>query len=177
MIPSSSNATPQYHMGMAMFLCRWSNGDFSIVDADDEDHAVELLDEFANADSAKIVPMLDCMFDFRLNDRGEIELAQIGSDTENAIREACYPELEKVIEDVDENEDGDCAPERLERIRVAVEHERTRQKVASPEPADTEAGKDLQREMDMARATANRVVQRKGAQIQESMKTDGKKVQ
>ena len=171
------NATPQYHVCMAMFLCRWTNGDFSLVDADDEDHAVELLDEFANADSAKIIPMLDCMFDFRLNDRGEIELAQIGSDTENAIREACYPELEEVIEDVDENEDGDCTPERLERIRVAVEHERTRQKVASPEPADTEAGKDLQQDMDMARATATRVVPRKGAQIQESMKTDGKKVQ
>jgi hypothetical protein len=161
---------------MAMFLCRWSNGDFSIVDADDEDHAVELLDEFANAHSAKIIPMLDCMFDFRLNDRGEIELGQIGSDTENALREACYPELEEVIEDVDENEGGDCTPERLERIRVAVEHERTRQKVASPEPADTEAG-DLQQGIDMARASANRVVQRKRAQILESMKTDGKKVQ
>ena len=153
-IPSSSNATPQYHMGMAMFLCRWSNGDFSIVDADDEDHAVELLDEFANADSAKIIPMLDCMFDFRLNDRGEIELAQIGSDTENAVREACYPELERSIADMEDKDDGDCTPERLERIRVAVEYERTRQKVASPEPADTEAGKDLQQDMDMARATA-----------------------
>jgi hypothetical protein len=38
---------------MAMFLCRWPNGDFSIVSAATKSDAVELLDEWGNAEQAK----------------------------------------------------------------------------------------------------------------------------
>ena len=166
-----------YDLPMPMFLCRWPNGDFTIVEADDEDHAIELLDEWENADSAVIIPMVDCMFNFRLNDGGDIELQEIGADTQEFIRETCYPELEKVINDVREKDGDVYTPESIERIRAAVEHERTRQDVVTPEPAETEMGKDLQRGMDMARVTANRAVQREGARILDFIKTDPKKIQ
>jgi len=163
---------------MPIFLCRWPNGEFSIVNANSKDHAVELLDEWANAESANITRMPECMFDFRLNDRGEIHLAGIGEATEEFVREKCYPELEHAL-DTAERDDGDFTPAGLERIRAAVEHERTRlyNTPHKPRLADTELGRDLQREMDMARATANRHVGRRAKEILQTMKIDGKKVQ
>ena len=163
---------------MPIFLCRWPNGEFSIVNANSKDHAVELLDEWANAESANITRMPECMFDFRLNDRGEIELSGIGETTEEFVREKCYPELEHAL-DTAERDDGDFTQAGLEQIRAAVEHERTRlyNTPHKPRPADTELGRDLQREMDMARATANRHVGRRAKEILQTMKIDGKKVQ
>jgi hypothetical protein len=161
-----------------MFLCRWPNGEFSIVSATSKDNAIELLDEWANAESAKITRMPDCMFDFRLNDRGEIHLAGIGEATEEFVRETCYPELEHAL-DTAERDDGDFTQAGLEQIRAAVEHERKRlyKDTTKPKLAETELGRDLQRELDMASATANRHVRRRGREILENMKIDGKKVQ
>jgi len=162
---------------MPMFLCRWQNGDFSIVSAKTKDDAIELLDEWGNAESATIIRMPECMIDFRLKDRGEIELAGIGEATEEFVRAECYPELEHAL-DTAERSDGDFTPAGLEHIRAAVEHERKRldKTPHEPKPADTEHGKKLQRN-DMATVTANRAVQRLGRQILEDTKTDGKKVQ
>ena len=163
---------------MPMFLCRWPNGEFSIVSATSKDHAIELLDEWANAESAKIMRMPDCMFDFRLNDRGEIDLAGIGEATEEFVREECYPELEHALDTAERN-DCDFTPAGLEHIRAAVEHERKRlyKDTTKPKPDETELGRELQREMDMASATANRHVRRRGREILENMKIDEKKVQ
>jgi hypothetical protein len=63
---------------MAIFICRWPNGEFSIVAARTKSDAIELLDEWGNAEQASLKQMPECMFDFRLDDRGQIELAQIG---------------------------------------------------------------------------------------------------
>jgi hypothetical protein len=129
-----------------MFLCRWTNGDFSYVNARTKDDAIESLDQFGNAEQATITRMPECLFDFRLNDRGEIVLAQIGAATEDFVRETCYPDLEQIILDA-RADDGEYTPEALERIRTAVEHERTRLSKDLPDakPADTEIGRDLQR--------------------------------
>ena len=82
---------------MAIYLCRWPNGDFSIVSAKTKSDAIELLDEWGNAEQASLTVMGDCMFDFRLNDSGEIELADIGGATDECIMEACDPELDKAF--------------------------------------------------------------------------------
>ena len=66
---------------MAIYLCRWPNGEFSIVNARTKGDAIELLDEWGNAEQASLTRMTDCMFDFRLSDEGEIELADIGEST------------------------------------------------------------------------------------------------
>jgi hypothetical protein len=49
---------------MAVYLCRWPNGEFSIVSARTKDDAIELLDEWGNAEQASLTRMTDCMFDF-----------------------------------------------------------------------------------------------------------------
>ena len=83
---------------MTVYLCRWPNGEFSIVSARTKDDAIELLDEWGNAEQASLTRMADCMFDFRLSDDGQIELAGIGEATEEYIMETCYPELQKATQ-------------------------------------------------------------------------------
>jgi hypothetical protein len=61
-----------------LYLCRWPNGDFSIVKADDRKTALLELDEWAGAEPAWLTPMEACMIDFRLSDKGEIELTEFG---------------------------------------------------------------------------------------------------
>ena len=74
---------------MAVYLCRWPNGEFSIVSARTKDDAIELLDEWGNAEQASLTRMTDCIFDFRLSDDGQIELAGIGEATEEYIMGTC----------------------------------------------------------------------------------------
>src|SRR6266851_3298849 len=82
---------------MAIYLCRWPNGDFSIVSARTKSGAIEMLDEWGNAEQASVTRMPDCMFDFRLDDDGQIELADIGEATHDYVMETCYPELDKAF--------------------------------------------------------------------------------
>ena len=54
--------------------------------------AIELLDEWGNAEQASVKRMTHCMFDFRLDDDGHIELTDVGGATQDLIMETCYPE-------------------------------------------------------------------------------------
>ena len=69
---------------MAIYLCRWPNGEFSIVSAKTKGAAIELLDEWGDAEQAFLLRMTDCMLDFRLGGDGQIELANIGESTMTA---------------------------------------------------------------------------------------------
>ena len=62
---------------MAMYLCRFPNGDFSIVSAATKEEAVILLDEWGNAEQASLKRMPEFMMDFRLRDDGQIELREV----------------------------------------------------------------------------------------------------
>src|SRR5215472_2196814 len=104
-----------------MYLCRWPNGDFSVVNAATKGEAIELLDEWGNAEEATVRRMGNCMFDFQLSDSGEIELAALGDATREFIMETCYPELQEALDDA-----GDDGRKSRERIRKAVERERKR---------------------------------------------------
>jgi hypothetical protein len=79
-----------------LYLCRWLHVEFSLVKADDRKDAVVQLDEWAGAEPTWLVPVDTCMVDFRLNDRGEIELVEFGEQTGEFIWEKCYPELDQV---------------------------------------------------------------------------------
>ncbi|MGA2260261.1 MAG: hypothetical protein ABSH28_02360 [Acidobacteriota bacterium] len=35
---------------MALYLCRWEKGDFSIIQTKNREHAIEMLDKVANAE-------------------------------------------------------------------------------------------------------------------------------
>jgi len=146
-----------------LYLCRWPNGDFSLVKADDRRDAVVQLDEWAGAEPARLVPVETCMIDFRLNDRGEIELAEFGEETAEFIWDHCYPELDEVLssEDVSKHVSGKRKREAANKIRRAVEHERKRlwNSQGKRTPAKTALGRELQKRLGTVGPVADRYVE------------------
>src|SRR5215831_3702137 len=110
-----------------------------------KDDAIELLDELGNAEQASLTRMSACMFDFRLGDNGQIELAGIGEAAEEYIMETCYPELQKALSAAE----GDDSDDSQRQIRGAVERERTRLGDDQPPatPAATQLGRDTQKQL------------------------------
>jgi hypothetical protein len=163
---------------MAIYLCRWPNGEFSIVNAKSKGDAIALLDEWGNAEQAWLTRMTDCMFDFRLDDDGQIELAAIGESSQDQIMEICYPELNKVLATVESDESGaDHSANGRERIRAAVELERTRLWKEQPpaKEAETQIGRDIQRQTGAAGVLVNRIVREAARKRLESKEGEGKR--
>src|SRR5882757_6840161 len=124
---------------MANYLCRWPNGDFSIVNAKNKGDAIEMLDEWGNAEQAILSPLTDCMFDFRLCDDGQIEVVDIGESTRDCIMETCYPDLNKAFATAEWDEAGLGYSEKgRNQIREAVELERTRLSGSQPPVKEAE---------------------------------------
>ncbi len=152
-----------------LYLCRWPNGEFSLVKAADRKDAVVQLDQWAGAEPAWLVPLETCMVDFHLNDRGEIELGEFGEETGEFIWEKCYPELERVLssEDVLKPGSGKRNRETANKIRRAVVHERNRlwhgQKEAIP--AKTAIGRELQKRLGTVGSVADQYVEFAADQI------------
>ena len=82
---------------MPVFLCRWPNGDLSIVAAKNREEAIIRLDEFGNADDADIFQTSDFVVDFKLNHQGKLELSEFGEATYEGIMEKGYPLLWKSL--------------------------------------------------------------------------------
>jgi hypothetical protein len=146
---------------MAIYLCRWPNGEFSIVNAKTKSDAIELLDEWGNAEQASLTRMADCMFDFRLRDDGEIELANVGETTEQLVMETCYPELGKAVATAESDDSGlGYSAKGLDQIRQAVELERTRLWEDQPpaKEAETALGREIQKQTGAASVLVNRIV-------------------
>ena len=83
---------------MPAFCARWPDGSFSIVDADDEVHALILLDELAD-EPAELWQMQSCLLDFELTDDGTFRLSQFGEDTGPEIMERAHPVLSVALAD------------------------------------------------------------------------------
>ena len=163
---------------MAIYLCRWPNGEFSVVSAKSKSDAIEMLDEWGNAEQASLTRMSDCMFDFRLDDEGEIVLADIGEATHDHLMRTCYPELEKALETAEWDDAGVAysADSRV-RIREAVESERKRlwsNQPPAPE-AQTEVGRQIQKQTGAASVVINQIVRRAATKRLKSKEGDGKK--
>ena len=143
------------------YLCRWPNGDFSFVTANTRREALVQLDEWAGAHPSQLFPVDSCMVDFRLNDLGEIELAQFGEETEYFIWETCYPELRTLPSNVTPDDGGEYTREAKESIRQAVRHERTRLWESQPEcpQAKTAIGRRLQKALRTVGPVADYYVQ------------------
>lgn len=144
---------------MPMFLCRWPNGEFSILSARNKSEAIIQLDEWGNAEQARLTRMDRCALDFRLNDRGEIELGEMSEATEDVVRRFCYPHLEEVLALAESAEVG-YTEKGYEAIRKAVEEERTREWDNQPpgKQADTQLGREVQRRTGAASVVVNRAV-------------------
>jgi hypothetical protein len=163
---------------MAIYLCRWPNGDFSIVNATTKTEAIELLDEWGNAERATISRMTDCMFDFKLGDDGHFELVDVGECTRDGVIERCYPELNKALAAVewDEGEENYSA-EGYRQIRAAVELERTRllENPPPPKEAETGIGREIQNQTDAPSVVVNRIVREAASKRLKTKEGEGKK--
>jgi hypothetical protein len=163
---------------MPIYLCRWPNGEFSIVNAGTKAEAIELLDEWGNAERAFISRMTDCMLDFRLADDGQFELANIGESTRECVMENCYPDLGKAIAATEWDEEGlDYSEQGHKRIREAVELERTRLWDSQPTPreADTGIGREIQKQTDAPSVVVNRIVREAARKRLKSKEGEGKR--
>jgi hypothetical protein len=161
-----------------LYLCRWPNGEFSLVKADDRRDAVLQLDEWAGAEPAWLVPIETCMVDFRLNACGEIELAEFGEETAEFVWEKCYPKLDEVLssEDVLKHLSGNRSPEAAKKIRRAVEHERKRlwNAEGKPTPAKTILGRELQKRLRTVGPVADHYIEIAANEILRAKDGNGK---
>jgi hypothetical protein len=66
---------------MPLYLCRWPNGDCSVIRAANKAEAIEMLDEVDNAEGCPLTPLSDFMVHFRLSDAGKIECEGFGEAT------------------------------------------------------------------------------------------------
>jgi hypothetical protein len=154
-----------------MYLCRWPNGEFSLVMAPTRREALIELDEWAPGHPGQLFPLDSCMLDFGLNDDGQIEFNQFGEDTEAFIWETAYPVLDEIRHsEALTGPDGQYTAEGRDLVRRSVEQERTRlwgNQPKGPE-AETEAGKQLQKQLGMAGPVADYYVQQTAKRILES---------
>jgi hypothetical protein len=153
-----------------VYLCRWPNGDFSLVTASTRREALVALDEWGGAHPTQLFPLDSCMVDFRLNDQGEIELEQFGEETERFVWETCYPELHTFLSSVLPEDGGEYPAEVKESIRGAVQHERARLWGNQPEcpQAKTEIGRTLQKRLRTVGPVADYYVEEMADRILES---------
>jgi hypothetical protein len=139
---------------------------------------LKLLDEWGNAEQASLTRMSDCMFDFRLDDEGQIELAEIGEATHDHMMRTCYPELEKALETAEWDDKGQTySAHSRARIREAVESERKR--LWSNQPpvteAQTEVGRRIQKQTGAASVVIDRIVRRTSTKRLQSKEGEDKK--
>jgi hypothetical protein len=154
---------------MALYLCRWENGDFSVIQAKNEEHAIEMLDEVANAEGLPLYAITDFMAHFRLTDEGIVELEGFGEAFGDHVRERVHP----VLGELDVSPD-DAAPEDKARIKTAVELERGRLKAGPAPQPDTELGKRVKTQTDLPTSFINRHVHALASEVLRKTKPKGK---
>ena len=145
---------------MPIFLCRWPNGDCSLVSARTKAEAIERLDEVANAEGCPITRLEHLQVHFRLTDEGQLALDGLGEAMEEEIFGSCYPELEQALADGDD-------------LAVAVSRERDRVQVAAVKVPQTELGQRAKRELDMPTTLVDRIVSTAAKQRLKSFKPRG----
>jgi hypothetical protein len=153
-----------------VYLCRWPNGDFSVVTASSRREAILALDEWGGAHPSYVHPIDSFMADFGLTDEGNIAFHTFGEETADIIWETCYPELREAIFGDDVVDDaGNVLPAAQERLREAVEHERKR--LWDNQPTDqsaTELGKRLAKQLGTSAVVADQYIKREARRILKS---------
>ena len=149
---------------MPLFLCRWSNGDCSVVWARNEEDAIVELDQVANAEGCPITQVRTFQVHFVLTDRGELALEGFGDGTREAFMSFAYPVLDQALSDVygDGAYDGyeSLPPDRRAAIAHAVEQERRRIDLEETQIAEpqTERGREIKNQTDMPTVLIDRIV-------------------
>ena len=129
-----------------------------------------MLDEWDNADLAELMQIRNFMVDFRLTDRGELELQEFGEGVLDEIWERAYPVLSQA------RLDAELTPSGEEMIRSAVKAEKQRLSGKKKRKlADTELGKTLQGQMGAPAALANRYVRQAATEMLKKSPGSGRK--
>lgn len=149
---------------MPLFLCRWPNGDCSVVWAPNKDDAIVELDQVGNAEACPITQIRAFQIHFVLNDQGKLALEAFGEGTEEEMISLAYPVLARALSDAHLEEadetDEDLRPDRLAAIAKAVEAERhrlARDQTQTPEPV-TELGRNVKQQTDVPTVLVDRIV-------------------
>jgi hypothetical protein len=111
---------------MPIYLCRWPDGDVSLIDGEDEPDILLALDEIGDPSDVTITELeVPLSITLRLNDSGELVLAPVQGHFMFQVKEDAYPAL-TAVEDaiIEERGSQDWTPEDLEKVRQAVILER-----------------------------------------------------
>ena len=164
---------------MPLYLCRWPNGDCSVVWARTKEDAIVKLDQVGNAEGCPITQLRQFQVHFRLTDDGKLEYESLGEGTSERLFTLAYPVLEQTLEKV--YGEMDCnrevfTPEQQARIQAAIEQERKRVRVESEDIAEPETGMghDIKQQTGMATPLINRIVQQTAEEILKDFTGQGK---
>jgi hypothetical protein len=165
---------------MPLFLCRWPNGDCSVVLARTRDDAIVELDQVANAAGCPITQVRTFQIHFALTDQGDLALERFGEGTKEDVVSFAYPLLESALADAYRGEGSEggesLPPDRRAAIARAVEQERNRldlEETATTEP-QTELGREIKGRTDMPTILIDRLVRKGGRKKLKSFKGRGK---
>ena len=163
---------------MPAYLCRWPNGDVTLLNARNRDDAVILLDEFDDAELAELFRLDSLMVDLRLCDDGQFKLCALGESTRDEIIETAFPELAATLASDDLMGLDFEGEEYRAKVRDAVNNERKRKLRESytraREPS-TELGKRIQQQTGASTTLVDHWVDSFGREILEA--TDDETVQ
>jgi hypothetical protein len=148
---------------MPIFMCRWPNGDFSVVNAATKNDAIYLLDEVGNGEGCPVkILKTDFMVHFTLADNGEIALELFGELLDEEIMEFGYPLLSKALSqryEFDDNDHSDEANQARENVRLAVVKERERVTEGKAKQPRTLIGQRLKNELDAPTNKIDQIVE------------------
>ncbi len=147
----------------------------SFVSARNKEDAVEALDEFDNAELAKLFPIGNFMLDFRLADTGELVFEGFGEECETELMARAYPLLAKAFKEVPRNSTGELTAKGKRKIAGAVEEEKARPLDKVPKAAETELGKSLQQQLGASSTLVNRRMKDVASRVLASLPSSGPK--
>lgn len=165
---------------MPLFLCRWPNGDCSIVWARNAEDAIVELDQVGNAEGCPIVQLRTFQAHLVLTDHGELALEALGDGTGQQIVSSVYPLLDTALSDAYGDGVYDSyealPPDRRATIAQAIEKERrriARDSTQTSEPL-TEVGRDIKKQTGAPTVLIDRIVRRHTTKALKSFKGRGK---
>jgi hypothetical protein len=161
------------------------------VSAASRDEAIELLDEVANADLAELFTVKNFMVHFQLkkevdqlDDPVPVELEAFGDDTYEILCERVYPVYgkvsAKVVDDLPSNGElpNDKRDAALKTLSEALATERLREWDSKKvRLSDDKVVAELQKERDVPRRVAEKVVKEGRCRVIAEMPSQSKKVQ
>ncbi len=152
---------------MPVYVCRWPNGDCSVVQARTKQAAIIKLDEMDNAEGCPFIKLDECQIHFRLTDDGQLELQTFGEETESEVWNFCYPVLDGVL--TDKAPEHWSATER-EAVHQAVRDERDRVRPADVAEPETALGRNIKAKLGAPTALVDEIVRQEGKETLRKLK-------